>query len=440
MNICVIGVGYVGMVAGTCLAESGNDVCCADIDKAKIDMLKRGKVPIYEPGLEELVSRNLKEGRLQFTTNLDQAISGAEIIFLAVGTPPAKDGAADLSAVYEVARRIGRSLKSYKIVVDKSTVPVGTGDEVERIIREESGSETFDVVSNPEFMKEGAAVDDFMKPDRVVLGTSSDRAFEVMKLIYEPFVRNENPIIRMDRRSAEMTKYAANSMLATKISFINEMANICEIVGADIDAVRRGIGFDKRIGFQFLFPGVGYGGSCFPKDVDALVRTAASVDYDSRVLRAVTEVNRDQRLRVVARIRGHFGRKIRGKLIAVWGLAFKPNTDDMREAPSVEIINGLLAMGAKVCAYDPVAMPPAKKIFRNTISFGKNPYDTVKGASAMVIITEWNEFRRPNFTRLKELLKEPVVFDGRNLYEPSLMKTLGFHYYSVGRKPIKSAE
>jgi len=437
MNICVMGVGYVGLVAGTCLAESGNDVSCADIDPKKIALLKKGLSPIYEPGLEELISRNLKEGRLKFTTDLDHAIREAEIVFIAVGTPPAADGSADLSAVFKAAERIGRNLTSYKIIVDKSTVPVGTGDQVEKIIREQSGSSGFDVVSNPEFMKEGAAVDDFMRPDRVVIGTSSERAFEVMKLIYEPFVRNENPIIRMDRRSAEMTKYAANSMLATKISFINEMANICELVGADIDAVRRGIGFDRRIGFQFLFPGVGYGGSCFPKDVDALIRTALANHYQSRVLKAVTEVNRDQRLRIVARVREHFGKNLRGKTIAVWGLSFKPNTDDMREAPSIEIINGLLQMGAKVAAHDPVAMSQARKLFRNKIRLAPNPYAAVKAASALMIITEWNEFRRPNFTKLRELLKEPVIFDGRNLYEPNLMKTLGFIYYSVGRRPIK---
>ena len=437
MNICVIGVGYVGLVAGTCLAESGNDVTCADINPKKISLLKKGRSPIYEPGLEELVSRNAKEGRLVFTADLDRAIREAEIVFIAVGTPPAKDGSADLSAVFNVAKKIGQNLNNYKIIVDKSTVPVGTGDQVEKIIRQESGSSELDVVSNPEFMKEGAAVDDFMRPDRVVIGTSSDRAFEVMKLIYEPFVRNENPIIRMDRRSAEMTKYAANSMLATKISFINEMANICELVGADIDAVRRGIGFDRRIGFQFLFPGVGYGGSCFPKDVDALVRTAGDNHYQSRVLKAVTEVNRDQRLRIAARIQEHFGKNVRGKTIAVWGLSFKPNTDDMREAPSIEIINGILQMGAQVSAHDPVAMSQAKKIFRNKIHLAQNPYDAVKAASALVVITEWNEFRRPNFTKLRELLLEPVIFDGRNLYEPNLMKTLGFIYYSVGRKPIK---
>jgi UDPglucose 6-dehydrogenase len=438
MNICVIGVGYVGLVAGTCLAESGNDVSCADIDRKKIDSLRKCKIPIYEPGLEELVGRNSKEGRLKFTTELDRAIREAEIIFIAVGTPPAKDGSADLSAVFAVAKKIGQNLNGYKIIVDKSTVPVGTGDRVEQIIKAESRTGNFDVVSNPEFMKEGAAIDDFMKPDRVVIGAGSDRAFEVMKLIYEPFVRNENPIIRMDRRSAEMTKYAANSMLATKISFINEMANICEQVGADIDAVRRGIGFDRRIGFQFLFPGVGYGGSCFPKDVDALIRTALANRYETRVLKAVTEVNKDQRLRVVSRIRSHYGKGIKGKLIAVWGLAFKPNTDDMREAPSVEIIEGILEMGGKVCAYDPVAMEQARSAFKTRIKYGKSPYEAVSGASGLVIVTEWNEFRRPNFTKLRELLKEPVIFDGRNLYEPNLMKTLGFDYYSVGRNPVKS--
>jgi len=438
LNICVIGVGYVGLVAGTCLAESGNEVICADIDEEKINLLKQGKVPIYEPGLEELIERNLKEGRLSFTTDLDRAIQSSEVIFIAVGTPSLPDGSADLSAVYQVARRIGKNLNGYKIIVTKSTVPVGTGDEIEKIIKQESGSDDFDVVSNPEFMKEGAAVEDFMKPDRVIIGTDSERAFEIMEQIYEPFVRTENPIIRMDRRSAEMTKYTANAFLAAKISFINEMANICERVGANIDSVRRGIGFDKRIGFQFLFPGVGYGGSCFPKDVNALIRTAQQNGFEAKILKAVQSVNLNQKQRLVERIRQHYGERIKGLLFAVWGLAFKPRTDDMREAPSIVIIKKILESGAKVRAYDPVAMENAKRIFGKQISYGQNPYQTLEGASGLVIVTEWSEFRRPNFEKIKQLLKEPVIFDGRNLFEPKKMKELGFDYYSIGRMPVNS--
>ncbi len=438
MNICVIGVGYVGLVAGTCLAESGNEVICADIDEEKINLLKQGKVPIYEPGLEELIERNLKEGRLSFTTDLDRAIQSSEVIFIAVGTPSLPDGSADLSAVYQVARRIGKNLNGYKIIVTKSTVPVGTGDEIEKIIKQESGSDDFDVVSNPEFMKEGAAVEDFMKPDRVIIGTDSERAFEIMEQIYEPFVRTENPIIRMDRRSAEMTKYTANAFLAAKISFINEMANICERVGANIDSVRRGIGFDKRIGFQFLFPGVGYGGSCFPKDVNALIRTAQQNGFEAKILKAVQSVNLNQKQRLVERIRQHYGERIKGLLFAVWGLAFKPRTDDMREAPSIVIIKKILESGAKVRAYDPVAMENAKRIFGKQISYGQNPYQTLEGASGLVIVTEWSEFRRPNFEKIKQLLKEPVIFDGRNLFDPKKMKELGFDYYSIGRMPVNS--
>jgi len=438
LNICVIGVGYVGLVAGTCLAESGNEVICADIDEEKINLLKQGKVPIYEPGLEELIERNLKEGRLSFTTDLDRAIQSSEVIFIAVGTPSLPDGSADLSAVYQVARRIGKNLNGYKIIVTKSTVPVGTGDEIEKIIKQESGSDDFDVVSNPEFMKEGAAVEDFMKPDRVIIGTDSERAFEIMEQIYEPFVRTENPIIRMDRRSAEMTKYTANAFLAAKISFINEMANICERVGANIDSVRRGIGFDKRIGFQFLFPGVGYGGSCFPKDVNALIRTAQQNGFEAKILKAVQSVNLNQKQRLAERIRQHYGERIKGLLFAVWGLAFKPRTDDMREAPSIVIIKKILESGAKVRAYDPVAMENAKRIFGKQISYGQNPYQTLEGASGLVIVTEWSEFRRPNFEKIKQLLKEPVIFDGRNLFDPKKMKELGFDYYSIGRMPVNS--
>jgi len=440
MNIGVIGVGYVGLVAGTCLAESGNDVICADVDEEKINLLKRNRIPIYEPGLEELIARNAKEGRLKFTTDIDQAIIDSEVIFIAVGTPSKEDGSADLSAVYEVARRIGKNLAGYKLIVDKSTVPVGTGDKIEELIKAESHSTNFDVVSNPEFMKEGAAVDDFMKPDRVIIGTGSDLAYEVMHRIYEPYVRTENPIIRMDRRSAEMTKYVANSMLAAKISFINEMANICEQLGADIDSVRKGIGFDRRIGFQFLFPGAGYGGSCFPKDVDALAQTAEESGYHGKILKAIQEVNQRQKRKVVDKVKKHYGKRINGLWIAVWGLAFKPRTDDMREAPAIDIINGLLELGVKVRAYDPVAMEQAKRIFGDKIEYGENPYQTLEKASGLVIVTEWNEFRRPNFQKIRQQLLEPVIFDGRNIYDPKDLAKLGFSYYSIGRQPIKPSK
>ncbi len=440
MNIGVIGVGYVGLVAGTCLAESGNDVIAADMDEGKIALLKQNRIPIYEPGLEELIARNAKEGRLKFTTDIDQAIRDSEVIFIAVGTPSNEDGSADLSAVYEVARRIGKNLAGYKLIVDKSTVPVGTGDQVEELIKAESHSTNFDVVSNPEFMKEGTALDDFMKPDRVIIGTGSDLAYEVMHRIYEPYVRTENPIIRMDRRSAEMTKYVANSMLATKISFINEMANICENVGADIDAVRRGIGFDRRIGFQFLFPGVGYGGSCFPKDVDALSRTADQSGAHAKILKAVQEVNLRQKRKMVDKVKKHYGKHLSGLAIALWGLSFKPKTDDMREAPAIEIINGLMELGVKVRAYDPVAMDQAKKIFGDKIEYGDNPYQTLEKANGLVIVTEWNEFRRPNFQKIRQLLLEPVIFDGRNIYEPKDMAKLGFVYYSIGRPTVNASK
>ncbi len=435
MNLCTIGVGYVGLVAATCFAESGNEVICADIDAKKIEMLKKSQPPIFEPGLEELISRNIKEERLSFTTDITDAIRASEIIFIAVGTPSLSDGSADLSAVFEVARMIAKNLNSYKIVVLKSTVPVGTGDRVEEIIAAEAAGEEFDVVSNPEFMKEGAAVDDFMKPDRIVIGAKNERAARIMQELYGPFVRTEKPILVMDRRSAEMTKYAANAMLATKISFINEMANICEKVGADINNVRRGIGFDSRIGFQFLFPGVGYGGSCFPKDVDALVRTAEEHDYQSKVLSAVQAVNQDQKQLMVRRIKEHFKGRLKGLKLAVWGLSFKPQTDDMREAPSLDIIRGLLQEGVEFQVYDPVAMSEARKILGDGVIYSESAYGALKDTSALVVVTEWPEFRRPNFVRIKELLKEPVIFDGRNLYEPDLMEARGFIYYSVGRKP-----
>ncbi len=435
MNLCIVGAGYVGLVAGTCFAESGNEVICTDINEEKIGLLKTGLSPIFEPGLDELIARNLKEKRLSFTTDFTEAIRQSEIIFIAVGTPPAEDGSADLSAVFEVARTIGRNLNSYKIVVNKSTVPVGTADRVEKIIAAETDRE-FDVVSNPEFMKEGAAVDDFMKPDRVVVGTKTDRAARIMQELYAPFVRTEKPILIMDRRSAEMTKYAANAMLATKISFINEIANICEKVGADINNVRRGIGFDSRIGFQFLFPGVGYGGSCFPKDVDALIRTASHYECESKILVAVQSMNQDQKRLMVRRIKDHFAGRLEGLVLALWGLSFKPQTDDLREAPSMEIIRGLIPDGVILQVYDPVAMDEARRILGDSVRYMENAYHALEGASALVVVTEWPEFRRPNFVRIKELLKKPVIFDGRNLYEPDLMQARGFVYYSIGRAVV----
>jgi UDPglucose 6-dehydrogenase len=443
VNLCVAGVGYVGLVAATCLAESGNDVVAVDSDRGKIERLKQGEIPIYEPGLKELIGRNVREGRLRFATDLAEAVRAAEVVFIAVGTPSGPDGAADLSAVTAVAREIGRNLSGYKLVVIKSTVPVGTAEDVEEIIRT-AGEETraappveFEVANNPEFMKEGAAVDDFMRPDRVVVGVASERAAEILRELYAPFVRTEKPILVMDRRSAEMTKYVSNAMLATKISFINEMANLCEHLGADIAAVRRGIGFDSRIGFQFLFPGLGYGGSCFPKDVDALILTAAEHNYPARILRAVQAVNTDQKRALADKVRSHFGDRIAGTTLALWGLAFKPQTDDMREAPSREIVRELMERGARFRVHDPVAMSEARKIFGEKLIYCDNPYAALEGASALLIATEWPEFRRPNFQRIKELLREPVIFDGRNLYEPEVMAKWGFTYYSIGRKPVQ---
>ena len=431
MNICVIGVGYVGLVAGVCFAESGNEVVCVDIDEQKIARLLRGELPIYERGLEELLERNAKEGRLRFSTRIEDGVPEAEIVFIAVGTPPGSEGEADLSGVFSVAKSIGKLIDDYKVIVTKSTVPVGTNDRIREIVAAETGSD-FDVVMNPEFMKEGAAVDDFMKPDRVVIGASSERAARALKELYEPFVRTEKPILVMDVRSAEMTKYAANAMLATKISFINEIANICEILGADVNDVRRGIGFDSRIGFQFLFPGLGYGGSCFPKDVDALVRTAEENSYSPKVLHSVQEVNKAQRKWMVDRILKHFAGGFDAPL-AVWGLAFKPQTDDVREAPALDIVRDLIEAGADIRAYDPVASENAEKELGDKVLFCETSYEALGGAAALVIVTEWNEFRRPNFSRMKKLMKEPTIFDGRNLYDPIGMSEKGFNYYSVGR-------
>lgn len=435
MNICVIGTGYVGLVAGTCLAESGNDVVCVDIDEEKIDKLCKGEVPIYERGLENILERNIKEGRLRFTTRFEEAVPSAEIVFIAVGTPPGENGEADLTNVFKAAESVGALISGYTVIVVKSTVPVGTTDKVSGIIAEQT-EEPFDAVMNPEFMKEGAAVDDFMKPDRVVIGTDSDRAAKIMKDLYEPFVRTEKPILIMDRKSAEMTKYAANSMLATKISFINEIANICEKLGADVSEVRRGIGFDSRIGFQFLFPGVGYGGSCFPKDVDALVTTAKEAGVSPRLLESVQAVNRGQRDWMIKKILGHFHDGFKGPL-AFWGLSFKPQTDDIREAPAIEIIRALLDKGAQIRAHDPVASLNAEAVFGDEVIFCDTFYDALDGVDALVIATEWNEFRRPNFERMKKLMNKPVIFDGRNLFNPRNIADEGFVYYSVGRRDYR---
>jgi UDPglucose 6-dehydrogenase len=433
LKVCVIGTGYVGLVAGVCFAESGNDVICVDIDKDKIERLKKSISPIYEPGLKELLKRNISEGRLTFTTDLKRAVRASLINFIAVGTPQDDDGSANLEYVYDVAKKIGKYMDTYKIIVDKSTVPVGTADKVKKIISENT-SHKFDVVSNPEFMKEGAAIDDFMKPDRVIIGTNSKKAVTLMSDLYSPFVRTGKPIITMGIRDAELTKYASNSILALRISFINEIANLCEKVGADVKNVRKGIGTDTRIGPYFLFPGVGYGGSCFPKDVQAIVKTAELKGYDFKTLRAAEAVNKEQKTLLARKILKHFKGNIKGKNIAVLGLAFKPNTDDMREAPSIDIINMLLNNGAKVTAFDPEAMANSKPIFKRSIKFARNVYDCIKDADALAIVTEWNEFRRPDFDKIKKLLKTPIIFDGRNVFDPKTMKRLGFKYYGIGRK------
>jgi UDPglucose 6-dehydrogenase len=426
----------VGLVAGTCFAESGNDVICVDIDAEKIARLRRGEVPIYEPGLSELIRRNVEEGRLSFSTDLADAVRKSLICFIAVGTPQGDDGSADLSAVIRVAAEIGEAMDGYRVIVTKSTVPVGTAERIRQIIASRT-AHPFDVVSNPEFLKEGAAIEDFMKPDRVVIGADSPRAIALMKELYEPFVRTEQPILVMSPASAEMTKYCANSMLAARISLMNEFANLCERVGANIDDVRRGVGFDRRIGQHFLFPGVGYGGSCFPKDVQAVIRTAEQHGLSFRILRAAQEVNERQKSALVEKVTQHFGDYLRGMRFAVWGLAFKPRTDDMREAPSITIIESLLAKGAEVHAHDPEALGEARKIFGDRITYHRVNYDALVGADALLVVTEWNEFRRPDFERMKQLMKHPVIFDGRNIYDPEDMRSLGFVYYSIGRRPVK---
>jgi len=439
MKITVIGTGYVGLVSGTCLAEVGNDVLCLDVDPAKIRILEEGGIPIHEPGLLEMVRRNKEAGRLKFTTDIKQAVDFGDVQFIAVGTPPDEDGSADLQYVVAAARNIGKYMTTHKIVVDKSTVPVGTADRVSAALAEElalrDAKVTFSVVSNPEFLKEGAAIDDFMRPDRIVIGVADEHSQEVMRSLYAPFQRNHERLVVMDVRSAELTKYAANAMLATRISFMNELANLAEILGADIEHVRKGIGSDPRIGYDFLYPGCGYGGSCFPKDVKALIKIGKAHQYDLKVLNAVEEANDKQKHVLTEKIRKHYGSDLAGKHFALWGLAFKPNTDDMREAASRVLIQDLLKAGATVCAYDPVAMAEAKRIFKETkgLSFAKSQNQALDNADALVIVTEWKEFRSPDFSLIKQKVKENVIFDGRNMYEPKVVKNAGIKYYPVGR-------
>lgn len=435
MKIAVIGTGYVGLVTGTCFAETGNDVTCVDIDAAKIERLKKGDLPIYEQGLDSLFQRNTEKGRLHFTTDLKAAVAEAKLIFLALPTPPGEDGSADLSYVLGVAKQLGQIITEYKVIVDKSTVPVGTSDKVREAVAEHATCE-FDIVSNPEFLREGVAIEDFLKPDRVVIGTSSPRARQVMEQLYEPFVRQGNPIIVMDERSAEMTKYAANSFLATKISFMNEIANLCERTGADVDMVRLGIGSDTRIGRRFLFPGVGYGGSCFPKDVKALYKTASENDYEFSILDAVMNVNQKQRKHFYEKIERFFKGNLKGSKAALWGLAFKPNTDDIREAPALYLIDRLLEAGVSINAYDPEAMKNVEKMYGNKIAYSQNEYEALDGADMLIIVTEWSEFRSPDFDEVEKRMKAKVIFDGRNIFSLSEMKRRGFYYESIGREII----
>ena len=447
MNIAVIGTGYVGLVTGTCFAETGNNVTCVDVDKSKIEKLSGGKITIYEPGLEKLFLRNQKEGRLHFTESLSDAVAGAEIIFLALPTPPGEDGAADLKYILGVAEELGKLIKptDYKVIIDKSTVPVGTAEKVRDAILKSNEktingaadiSNAFDIVSNPEFLREGVAVEDFMKPDRVVIGTESARAIKIMNELYAPFVRQGNPIVFMDEKSAELTKYAANAFLAVKISFMNEIAQMCERIGADVDMVRKGIGSDDRIGKRFLFPGIGYGGSCFPKDVQALAKSADEVDYDFQILDAVMDVNKKQKLHLIPKIKSFYNNNLNGKHFAIWGLAFKPNTDDVREAPAFDIIDALLNAGATITVFDPEAMKNTEAVYGNKINFAQNQYEALNNAEALIIATEWNEFRTPDFTKISAALKSKTIFDGRNLFENTQMEKLGFHYESVGRKAV----
>jgi UDPglucose 6-dehydrogenase len=439
MQLTIIGTGYVGLVSGTCFAEMGNNVVCVDINEEKVAQLRAGHTPIYEPGLEPLLARNIKEGRISFTTSLEEGVRNAKIIFLALPTPPGADGAADLRFVLNVADDLAKLVTTYTVIVNKSTVPVGTAERLREVLL--TGGlhpDLFDVVSNPEFLREGVAVEDFLKPDRVVIGTTSPRAKEMMEELYHPFVRQGNPIFFMDERSSEMTKYAANAYLAMRISFMNEMANLCARANADVDNVRVGIGADSRIGKRFLFPGVGYGGSCFPKDVQALSRTAQEYDYDFRILNAVMDVNRSQKFILAQQIKDFYGSDLSGKTIAVWGLAFKPETDDIREAPALELIDELIASGAGIRAFDPEAMDHVRRLYqdRTDIYFAKDPYDTLEGADALAIVTEWGEFRNPNFERMESLLRYPAIFDGRNVFTLSKMEKLSFYYQSIGRKTI----
>jgi len=433
MKITVVGTGYVGLVTGTCFAETGNKVTCVDINKAKVDKLSAGQITIYEPGLEKIFLRNIKEERLKFSTDLEEAIVDAQIIFLALPTPPGADGSADLKYVLGVADHLGKILKDYKVIVNKSTVPVGTADKVKAAIAKNYQGE-FDVVSNPEFLREGVAVDDFMKPDRVVVGTKSDRAKKLMSELYAPFVRQGNPVIFMDERSSELTKYAANSFLATKISFMNEIAQLCERMGADVDMVRRGIGSDDRIGKRFLFPGIGYGGSCFPKDVQALIMSSDEVNYEFEILKAVEKVNANQKLHLVEKIKAYYNNNLQGKHFALWGLAFKPNTDDIREAPALSIIDALTEAGATITSFDPEAMPNVQEKIGNKIKYASNQYQALEGADALLIATEWSEFRTPDFERMEQLMaNKKIIFDGRNLFDVLKMNELGYHYESIGR-------
>ncbi|WP_347373642.1 UDP-glucose/GDP-mannose dehydrogenase family protein [Aequorivita sp. Q41] len=435
MKIAVIGTGYVGLVTGTCLAETGNEVVCVDIDEAKVKKMRNGEVPIYEPHLDVLFERNIKANRLKFTTSLDEGLVHGDIIFLALPTPEDEDGSADLSYVLNVSEEIGKKIKEYKVIVDKSTVPVGTAEKVQAIIAKNASCE-FDVVSNPEFLREGFAVDDFLKPERIVVGSSSEKATALMKKLYSPFVRSGNPIIIMDEKSAELTKYAANSFLATKITFMNEIANYCEKVGADVDMVRAGMGTDSRIGKRFLFPGIGYGGSCFPKDVKALQKAGKDNDYDFKILNSVIEINSNQKTVLLPKISECFNNDLKGKTIAVWGLAFKPETDDIREAPSIDMMEKLLEKGAKLQVFDPEAMPNIEKRFGNKLNYSETMYTALENADALLICTEWSIFRTPNYTKLKQLLKQPIIFDGRNLYNTDDMETEGFTYVSIGRKAV----
>jgi UDPglucose 6-dehydrogenase len=436
MNICVVGTGYVGLVTGTCFAETGNQVICVDIDEKKVADMQAGKVPIFEPGLNILFERNTKLGRLSFSTSLTEGVKKAEIIFLALPTPPGDDGSADLRYILGVASDLSRLIQNYKVIVDKSTVPVGTSELVSETLAKHLSRELFDVVSNPEFLREGVAVEDFMRPDRVVIGTNSQRARDIMSELYEPFVRQGNPVLYMDERSAEMTKYAANSYLATRITFMNEIANLCEKVGANVDMVRKGMGSDNRIGKRFLFPGVGYGGSCFPKDVQALAKTADENNYDFKILKSVMDVNSSQKIILAEKIKAYFDHKLKGRTIGMWGLSFKPNTDDIREAPALYIINELLSVGAKIKVYDPEAMDNVRKEYGDRLVYASEPYEAVEDADALAIVTEWSAFRTPTFTKLKEKMRNPAIFDGRNLYDVNVIKGKGFYYSSIGRELV----